>query len=396
MIATCAFGVGVDKKDVRTVLHLYVPENPNKYYQEAGRGGRDGLPCLSVVLYTDEDTDKAFKRMQKVLTTDKLSGRWFSMLQSNKTIRKVGEILIDTSVKPSYNDTDGFFSDVSDIDISWNVYVLLLLRRNSLIDILDVIYEDKRYLFKIRILEHLINTPSQDAISRFEEIRTEEWNQIYMEYEQMRKSLRRAGKECWSEMFNEVYHLTEAYCSGCNAHDEIINEETRKFPLLQELPIFPQNCSDAISGLIDNAEELLILAEKSGQEKLILKLLQLGINSMVFPAESQLPDIILQCRDVKSDCLLMTVQEFFDFSQKGKYYLTGSILIFFPEDEYSIMKLMETARKVQRTCQTKVILIAETDLKLSRRNKYLSELVNGICKQAYLILKGDNDVSRKS
>ena len=78
--------------------------------------------------------------MQKVLKTDKLSGRWFSMMQSPKTIRKSGEILIDTSVKPSYNDSDGLWTEVHDADIGWNVYVLLLLRRKNMIEILDVTY----------------------------------------------------------------------------------------------------------------------------------------------------------------------------------------------------------------------------------------------------------------
>ena len=51
-------------------------------------------------------------------------------------------------------------------------------------------------------------------------------DKVYREYEQMRSSLRKADRTCWSEMFNEVYHLTEEYCAGCNAHSNIINEET--------------------------------------------------------------------------------------------------------------------------------------------------------------------------
>lgn len=98
------------------------------------------------------------------------------MLQSHKTIRKTGYILIDTSVKPSYNETDGFWTEVHDTDIGWNVYVLLLLRRKSLIDILDVTFENNRYLFKIRLLDYTINTPSDDSNTLFETVRKEEWD----------------------------------------------------------------------------------------------------------------------------------------------------------------------------------------------------------------------------
>lgn len=389
MIATCAFGVGVDKKDVRTVLHLYVPENPDKYYQEAGRGGRDGLPCLSVILYTEEDIDKAFKRMQKVLKTDKLSGRWFSMLQSPKTTRKAGNILIDTSVKPSYNDTDGFGTEVYDTDIDWNVKVLLLLRRKSLIDILDVTYENNRYLFKIRLRDYTINTPSDEADALFDTVRKDEWDKIYREYEQMRSSLRKSDRICWSEMFNEVYHLTEEYCAGCNAHSNIINEETVRFPLLQSIPALPHPCDQRISDLMGYAQQMLIIANPEEQKALIPLIVKSGIDGIVSEQRNDEIDRVVLSVKADSDCLLMHQRGFYALSSKGQFYLTGSLLIVLPDDEYEILKVYETAQKLCRCCQTKIIYIACQDYFLSKRGKRLSEMTDGPCKQAYLLMKGE-------
>lgn len=389
MIATCAFGVGVDKKDVRTVLHLYVPENPDKYYQEAGRGGRDGLPCLSVILYTEEDIDKAFKRMQKVLKTDKLSGRWFSMLQSPKTTRKAGNILIDTSVKPSYNETDGFWTEVHDTDISWNVYVLLLLRRKSLIDILDVTYENNRYLFKIRLHDYTINAPSDEANALFDTVRKDEWDKIYREYEQMRSSLRKSDRICWSEMFNEVYHLTEEYCAGCNAHSNIINEETVRFPLLQSILALPHPCDQRISDLMGYAQQMLIIADSEEQKALIPLIVKSGIDGIVSEQGNDEIDRIVLSVKADSDCLLMHQHGFYALSSKGQFYLTGSLLIVVPDDEYETLKMYETAQKLCRCCQTKIIYIACKDYFLSKRGKRLSEITDGPCKQAYLLMKGE-------
>lgn len=63
MVATNAFGMGIDKPDVRLVLHLDLPDSPEAYFQEAGRAGRDGRKAYAVILYAQSDKATLHKRI---------------------------------------------------------------------------------------------------------------------------------------------------------------------------------------------------------------------------------------------------------------------------------------------------------------------------------------------
>lgn len=87
MIATKAFGLGIDKPDIRFVYHFEFPDSVETYFQEAGRAGRDGLPSRAILLYRLED-----KRLQSFF----LAGRY----PKDEDINAILHVLVGDEVSP--------------------------------------------------------------------------------------------------------------------------------------------------------------------------------------------------------------------------------------------------------------------------------------------------------
>lgn len=388
VIATSAFGVGVDKPDVRTVLHLYVPENSNKYYQELGRGGRDGLPCLSVMcIHPEKDLDSAFFMTDKVLSTTKILGRWDSMLNSPTSLRFNDTYTLDTSVKPKYNDPD-YAEDITRIDRQWNIYVILLLRRYELIKICEmkVDPETQNYYMRISIIDHLLLHESSERQLLIEKIRTKEWKKNEREFQMMQRTVLKGKNDCWSEMFANTYGLVSEYCAGCDNHTHIIESDKDKFELVRKVPLPLRKKNVELDNLFGGANEALLLANIEDYE-LIGRIIDRGFPLVLIDndASDEYMNLLLNMHP-HSDVNVIGIDEFARLSEHGDYYMTsGDIIALYNSDMLDGFRKYNRIRKYNKAGRNRILHIVEKDIFFPEIGKNISGAIDGPLLEEYML-----------
>lgn len=388
MVATSAFGVGVDKGDIRTVLHAYVPQNPNQYYQELGRAGRDQLPCLSIMCMIEYDLDVSFQRIsKKVLTPEKIIGRWDSMYNSPLSQRIDQFVMIDTTIKPKYA-VDDLFDDspASEADIRWNVYVLLLLRRYKKMRIMEVIAKPIGYTFVIEVLDGALRNNDTILMEKIEAVRSQEWDYYLLSFALMKKAIQRYEKECWSEMFYETYDKVFEYCAGCAGHIQPNIGDAAKFDLKCPVSNPLRSLSADQLAIFGDSYNLIVQTRAGELTDALEKLSKYRLSCLIVPDAWDHSDFVENAKEDIS-ILILDHRELGELvKQKSWFFISGLVAIVYQGTDRDIYEQLITINsKLEQYRTIRAIHIINGNTYFDWIEKSFSDLLDGRTVQAELL-----------
>jgi ATP-dependent DNA helicase RecQ len=216
MVATSAFGVGVDKPDVRSIVHACLPENLNRYYQEVGRSGRDGASSVCVLLTTAKDFTVANSLLPTRLKAETLQSRWEAMWAERQPLVPEQDHIWKLTPRTQRLVLRGERSGKQ--NASWNKRLILQLIRAKKLELLNIEYEDgtdeedgSEWL-TIRILDFMPDTKKLGT--SIAEQRDLELAEAADGLNQMREYI--TGNTCTKKLLRRTYGRgTVAVCGGC-------------------------------------------------------------------------------------------------------------------------------------------------------------------------------------
>ena len=143
VVGTSAFGLGIDNPNVRTVVHACVPETIDRFYQEVGRGGRNGCSAASIIVpvrdfapNSDDDyrTARGLNR-RRLLTVEVAHQRWVGMFNQRDSLHEGnGVFRLRVDRRPGLD--AGYIDMVGERNTEWNVRTLTLMANAGMIELL--------------------------------------------------------------------------------------------------------------------------------------------------------------------------------------------------------------------------------------------------------------------
>jgi ATP-dependent DNA helicase RecQ len=160
MVCTNAFGMGIDKPDVRIVVHYEMPESLESYYQEAGRAGRDEKKSFAVLLFNYADELEALKRLEASFPPEKEIRRVYQALCNYY------QIPIGVSVDRSFDFDIIDFVKKFNLETTVAYPALRILEQTDLVSLTESFYEPSKIKFMMGqglLYKFQVEHPHQDA-----------------------------------------------------------------------------------------------------------------------------------------------------------------------------------------------------------------------------------------
>ena len=231
VVGTSAFGLGIDHPNVRTVVHACVPETLDRFYQEVGRGGRDGKAAASIIVpvredhYSERDDFQTARSLnsRRLLTIEVARRRWDAMFNHpDKVHEGDGVFRLPVDVPPG---TDPRHIDMEgETNTGWNQRTLTLMANSEMLELLGPVSwretesEDqtdgdhnegtaparRREIHRVKVVDPRHQDDSAWT-ERVEPYRKSMESASRANLDKMRQFLR--GRECAADLLAQVYEL---------------------------------------------------------------------------------------------------------------------------------------------------------------------------------------------
>lgn len=364
VVATSAFGMGVDKSNVRAVIHACLPESPARWYQEIGRASRDGHQGLAVCLFTASDIwfepsdvkDAFGQATSSWLTREIAEARWHALCAGRKSLHWNGSaprLTLDLDAT-----REGLSAQsTNDYNRTWNMSLLNLMQRAGVLEVVSVSIEQDSpsATWEVELRNaNLLDHRQSDVWDRISALRDSEQVNARTELSSFVRLMINPDREC---LMRAVFSLIEdagppntppcGRCPACRAHG--IDPPDRL------------DCAGLEQAWLDThqhreyplpAGAILVVPEdldlSSGLRTLLHRLAQVGFEQYLVPDEMKKEAAEVLADSAAQLGLVLSFNEWVAPTVQSLARTATAVIL--PPDETAARQILRQCREIVRLC----------------------------------------------